>query len=121
MPYEFYKIAHLIGIVLLFTGLVSLLTMKALNIELTPKAKKFAFITHGIGLLFLLVSGFGLMARLQMVREMPNWIYVKLGIWFYFGGIIALIKRKGHFGFKLFWPLLLVFAFAAYLGVTKPF
>ena len=64
MPYEFYKILHLTGLVLLFSGLVSLLTLKAIGAEVNGAAKKFSFIAHGIGLFLILLSGFGLLARL---------------------------------------------------------
>ena len=70
--YEFYKVLHLTGLVLLFSGLVTLLTMKVVNAELGGSAKKFAFITHGVGLFLILLSGFGLLARLNLVRELPK-------------------------------------------------
>ncbi len=118
--YEFYKVLHLTGLVLLFSGLVALLTVKVVKVEFGGSAKKFAFITHGIGLFFILLSGFGLLARLNLVRDLPNWIYVKLAIWLYFGLTIALIKRKGELGWILYIPMLVIFLAAAYLGVNKP-
>ena len=120
MSYEFYKILHLTGLVLLFSGLVSLLTLKVVGAEVNGPAKKFAFITHGIGLFFILLSGFGLLARLNLVRDLPNWIYVKLAIWLYFGLTIALIKRKGQLGWMLYIPMLVIFIAAAYVAINKP-
>lgn len=119
MSYEFYKILHLIGLVLLFSGLVSLLTLRVVGAEVNGPAKKFAFLTHGIGLFLILLSGFGLLARLGLVRELPGWIYVKLVIWLYFGLTIALIKRKGQLGWIMYLPMLVIFILAAYLGVNK--
>ena len=121
MSYEFYKILHLIGIVLLFSGLISLLTLKVTSVAVEGSAKKFAFITHGVGLFLLLLSGFGLLARLGLAQQMPHWVYVKLLIWLVFGGVIALIKRKPTLGWSMYIPLLTIFMIAAYVAVTKPF
>lgn len=121
MSYEFYKILHLTGLILLFSGLVSLLTLKATGAAVEGPAKKFSFIAHGIGLFLVLLSGFGLLARLGIVRDMPNWIYAKIVIWLYFGASIALIKRRGQLGWVLYIPMLIIFIIAAYLAVTKPF
>lgn len=121
MSYEFYKLLHVLGIVLLFSGLICLLTLKVAGAAVEGGAKKFAFLTHGIGLFLLLLSGFGLLARLGMAREMPNWVYVKLLIWLVFGGVIALIKRKPKIGWSLYIPLLVIYLIAAYVAINKPF
>lgn len=120
MSYEFYKVLHLTGLILLFSGLISLLTLKVAGAPVEGSARKFSFLTHGIGLFFVLLSGFGLLARLGMVNGLPNWIYAKLAIWLYFGVTIALIKRKGQIGWILYIPMLIIFIAAAYLAITKP-
>ena len=121
MPYEFYKILHMTGIVLLFSGLICLLTLKVTGVTVDGSAKKFAFITHGVGLFLLLLSGFGLLARLGLAQQMPNWVYIKILIWLVFGGILVLIKRKPKLGWSMYIPLLTIFIIAAYVAVTKPF
>lgn len=121
MSYEFYKLLHLVGIVLLFSGLVSLLTMKLAGIPIEGALKKFAYITHGVGLVLILVSGFGLLARLQLVAEIPKWVYIKLCVWLFMGGVATLIKRQGHLAWKLYTIIICVFIVAAYVGITKPF
>ena len=78
ISYEVYKIIHLLGLVLLFSGLVGLLTVKMSGGKLEGSTKSLVFISHGVGLLFLLVGGFGLLARLQLAQNMPNWVYIKL-------------------------------------------
>lgn len=121
MPYEIYKILHLTGIFLLVSGLIGTLTLAWSGHGVTGKVKTFAFITHGIGILFLLVSGFGLMARLQIAHtNWPTWIYVKLAIWGVMAVVISLLKRKGQLGWPLYFLLLAIFMTAAYLGVYKP-
>jgi len=121
MPYEIYKILHLTGIFLLVSGLIGLLTLVWSGHGLSGKVKTFAFITHGVGLLFILVSGFGLLARLGLAQQgLPPWIHVKLFIWIVFGGLIALLKRKGQMGWPLYFLMLAIFVTAAYYGVYKP-
>ena len=121
MSYEFYKILHLTGLILLFSGLASLLTLKITNVAIEGSVKKFTYMAHGIGLFFILLSGFGLLARLNLVTGLPNWAYIKLAIWLYFGLFVVLIKKRGHMGWILFAPMLAVFIIAAYTAIIKPF
>ncbi len=120
MSYEFYKVAHFLGIFLLAAGLLAYAFLKW-N-DSTPKAsvRKFSAIFHGVGLTFILVSGFGLLARLNMVRDLPGWVYVKLAIWLALGGAIALAKRysKGTVSVAVILTLLVA---AAWTAVNKPF
>jgi uncharacterized membrane protein SirB2 len=121
VSYEIYKLLHVVGIVLLFSGLVALLTMKITNVNPEGASRRFAFLTHGLGLFLLLLSGFGLLARLEMARNMPNWAYVKIAIWLIFGGMIALIKRRPKLGWTMYIPMLVIYMAAAYLAINKPF
>ena len=121
MSYEFYKIVHLTGIVLLFCGLVGLLTLKMAGAEITGKVKKLVFISHGIGAFLVLLGGFGLLARLQLAQNIPNWAYAKMAIWLLAAGAIALVKRKGQHGWPIFAGLIFLFVTAAWLAILKPF
>ncbi len=121
MPYEFYKFLHLTGIFLLISGLIAGLTLTWSGHPLAGKIKTFSFATHGLGLVLILVSGFGLLARLNLAAQMPVWAYVKLAIWGLFAIAISIVKRKGQIGFPLYIVLLSVFLFAAYTAVYKPF
>lgn len=121
ISYEVYKMVHLTGLIMLFSGLTSLLTLKVVGAPIEGTTKKFAFISHGVGLFLVLLGGFGLLARLGITNGLPNWIYAKLAIWLYFGAAIALIKRRGQLGWKLYLPLLLIFIAAAYIAIYKPF
>jgi hypothetical protein len=58
MDYNFYKIAHLIGISLLAIGVGGMLAGG-------EKRKTFVMV-QGIGLLVMLVTGFGLLAKLAV-------------------------------------------------------
>lgn len=121
MSYEFYKIMHLTGVLLVFSGLVGLLTVRMAGVAVEGKVKSLVFISHGVGLLLALVGGFGLMARLGMAQSMPTWIYGKLVIWLALGAGIAFVKRKGQMGWPVFIALIAIFIAAGYLAVVKPF
>ncbi len=118
--YEIYKIMHLTGLFLLITGLSSTLVLSWAGVLTQKHLKKFSFITHGVGLLFILVSGFGLLARLGLAREsMPLWIYGKLTIWGLFAIAISVLKRKGTIGWPLYFVLIGLFITASYLAIYK--
>ena len=121
MSYEVYKIIHLVAIVLLFSGLVGLLTIQMSGGVLAGKARSMVFLSHGIGLMLLLISGFGLLARLGLTSGLPGWIYAKLIIWFILGAAISVVKRKGIIGWPIFISLIAIFTIAAVVAITKPF
>ena len=121
MSYEIYKIIHLVAIVLLFSGLVGLLTIQMSGGIVAGKVKSMVFISHGVGLLVLLISGFGLIARLGLINGLPGWIYAKLALWLVLGAAISLVKRKGGIGWPIFVSLIAVFTIAAVLAILKPF
>lgn len=84
ISYEIYKILHILSILLVF-------------ISLTAYAfshRKVFGLFHGVGLVLILVSGFGLLARLGLVKGFPQWIWVKLGVWVLIGATYSIAKRK---------------------------
>ncbi len=121
ISYPVYKVVHLFGIFLIFVSLggVTLHSMNGGSRE-HPMRKK-AAMTHGVGLLIALVGGFGLLARLGVLSPFPLWAALKLVIWLFMGGAIALAYRaKGGIGKMLWWLFPLLGASAAYLAIFKP-
>jgi hypothetical protein len=122
MPYEVYKVIHLVGI---FMIMISLGGVTAYALNGGDKAgnafRKGLGITHGIGLVLVLVAGFGLLARLQMSWPWPGWVYGKVVIWLIFGVLSAVAYRLGTKGKGLWYLMILLGALAAYLAVVKPF
>jgi hypothetical protein len=120
MSYGFYKVLHLISVF----GIVMSVGALTLHV-MSGGEKKFAqrrwiMMTHGLGMFFAFVAGFGLMARLGLMSTWPLWIWGKLIIWLVFGGIVALIPRWPK-GAKWVWFLILILAGgAAYLANFKP-
>lgn len=121
MSYQFYKIMHLLGLMLLFFGFGGLLVSAYARVELKKAARIMGFVTHGVGLLFILVSGFGMAARLGMMTGLPGWVKAKIVIWALLGIAISVVKRKGYIG----WPVAILLwglgTTAAMFAVTKPF
>ncbi len=113
MDPQFYKVLHLIGVMFLFIGLGALFL-----IGKNGDGRKPAVIFHGIGLLFLLVSGFGLLAKASLKVE--GGVMVKLVIWLVMGAMIVVAKKgllKGYVG----WLVIVVLGgIAAYLGGQLP-
>ena len=82
-----YKIIHLAGVIILFGAL------GAGVYTASSKDNKLAGILHGIALVLILVSGFGLVARIWG-NEFTWWILAKMVIWLLLGGSYALAKKR---------------------------
>ncbi|MBV2169362.1 MAG: hypothetical protein KUL82_11715 [Bdellovibrio sp.] len=121
MSYEFYKVLHLLGLMLLFFGFGGLLVAAYSKAELKKAARIMGFITHGLGLLFILVSGFGMAARLGLAAGLPGWVHAKIAIWVLLGVGISLVKRKGYIGWPVAVLLLGLGTSAAFIAINKPF
>lgn len=112
MSYQFYKILH-------FVGLAAVLTALSIRIGGGERMKKATGIVHGVGMLIMLVGGFGLLARLGL-HSFPGWVWAKLALWVILGGSLALISRqKSPAGTWI--GLIVITAIGAYLASYKPF
>ena len=105
-----YKVMHLAGVMMLFLGLGGAIIRSA---NKANRGRIIAGITSGTGLLLILISGFGMMVG------WPFWIILKIVIWVAIGASIALINRKPRLGLILWISLIILGAFAAYLGVYQ--
>jgi len=110
MDYTTYKIIHLTGIAALAIGVGGMMAGE-------NHRKTFA-ILQGVALLVMLVSGFGLLARLNL--GFPHFAMVKTGLWVVIGTMPVILRR-------LRVPLLGGIAISltlvgimAWLGVVKP-
>jgi len=118
-----YKLVHVLGLLLVFMAMGGL-SMHAINAGTrdTNRGRRLAGATYSIGLLLLLLGGFGwLGATGAMSAGMPAWVWVKLLIWLAIGALLALPGRRPELG-RVVWivaPLLGVLA--GWLGGTKPF
>jgi len=123
MSYEFYKILHFLGIMLLFTSLGGLVLQSWLSKPdgPLPGAKKMLAISHGVALLIIFVAGFGLMAKKGLMSGgWPLWIFVKLGVWLVLGAALGFIRRKPDLAKLWFFLVPILGAIAAAFAVTQP-
>lgn len=120
--YEFYKVVHLTGIflILMAYGALILNSMLGRGKKEVPNRAIFSAF-HGAGMIFALVGGFGLMAKLNMMTGWPGWVYVKLVIWVFMGGAIAIIFRKPKLAKPMLFVILLTAVLAAFIANYKPF
>jgi hypothetical protein len=93
--YELYKWLHILGILMVFIAFGGAI-FKEPQTATSGKdpARKTLSILHGVGLLLVLVAGFGMLARLGLVTETPHWVWAKLAIWLALGAWIALALRR---------------------------
>lgn len=120
MSHNVYKVLHLLGVVTAFMSIGAVAIRAFLE---TPggrdRAHKIAGLTHAVAFLLLLVSGFGMLAKLKV--GFPAWVIAKLAIWVALGGIIALPRRQPQLAWAWWLLSMLLGGLAAYFGVMKPF
>lgn len=118
MSYEFYKILHVIGVLMVFAAVGANLVIASLK-DASSTFKQEIGITHGIGLLLAIIAGFGIIAKLGLAFK--GWVLVKMLIWLFFGGITAIAGRKPGLVKPLWFATILIGILAAYLAIYKPF
>ncbi|MEE2776532.1 MAG: hypothetical protein VYE73_07180 [Acidobacteriota bacterium] len=108
-------VLHLLGVFLLFSGLGAL----ALGGD---ESRKLGGMTHGIGLLLILVTGLVAMMGLGTDHSagLPGWIYAKLAIWLLMGAAIVALRRAPGMRVPLFFALPLLGSLAAWLAFYRP-
>ncbi len=104
---------------MLFLSIGGLIAINIAKIEPKSPLSKLAGLTNGFALILTLISGFGLLAILKLKFQL--WIVLKLLIWLSFGGMISILKRKENSGQKLWWLVIFLGAFAAFIALEKPF
>lgn len=95
MSYTFYSSLHLISLLslaLILGALWGLYTHPNYN----PKIRSLLLSLHGGLMFFILLAGFGLMAKIKVEFPWPLWIYIKLLVWFVLGAFPFLLKKTGQ-------------------------
>lgn len=121
MSYGFYKVLHLVSLMAVYLALGAMIFHMLSGGSRKFPHKKFLMMTHGVALFFILLAGFGLLARLQIAQmPWPLWVWLKLGIWLTLGGITTIIYRKPKLAATLWIVTLVLGGLGAYLANFKP-
>jgi uncharacterized membrane protein YqgA involved in biofilm formation len=121
--YALYKVVHVLGIALLVSALGAV-ALHALNggLRRDNRARALVAAMHGVGLLLVLVGGFGMLARLGLPHGamFPGWLLVKLAVWLLLGAAVALPYRRPTLARAMLVLVPLLAALAAYMAIYKP-
>jgi hypothetical protein len=109
-----------LGILLVFVSLGGV-SLYALNggAKADNKARRWVGAMHGVGLLLILVGGFGMLARLGV--GFPGWVWAKLVVFLLLAGALTLPYRKPELALPVFLALPFIGALAGFLAIFKPF
>ncbi len=121
MPaYALYKAFHIFGVLLVFISLGAALGLARVGAGGQPHARRVLAITHGVGILVVLVAGMGLVARLGIPWPFAGWLWGKIAIWIVLGGLLTLALRRVGWSRLLWWATPLLGLVAAWLAIAKP-
>ena len=120
IPFLVYKTFHLVGVMLTIVALGGM-AIHAANGGTRDQAltRRLTTATHGLGLLLVLVAGFGMLARLGGSVG-SGWVLIKLVIWLVLGAAAVVPYRRPQFARALFLIVPLLAALAAIVAITKP-
>jgi len=115
MPYTTYGLLHLAGV---FGVLLALGAAAALGSQADADTRKRNGILHGVGMLFILVAGFGMLAKGEL--GFPGWAVAKLVIFLVIGAL-PMIMRKRNAPWPMTLLALALVILAAWLAHVRPF
>ena len=118
LSYQVYKIIHFLGLFMVVAALGGQILHAMNGGTKDHPSKKWLGINSGVGLLVLLVGGFGMLARLGSGVEF--WVMVKLGLWVILGFIGAVAIRKPQQS-KGIWVMTIgILCLAVGMAIYKP-
>jgi len=123
IPYETYKVLHILGVLLAFATLGGLaLTVANGATKSTSSVRRLIGISHGVATFIILLGGFGALARLGVMHgNLPGWILVKIACWAVLAVLVAIPYRKPDLARNIFWCLPVLGGVAVVMAIYKPF
>lgn len=116
----YYKILHIAGVVWAFAA-IGAVAIHAKNggDKASNTSRGLVGASHGIALLLIVVSGFGMIAKYGY--GFPGWVVAKIGLWLVIGGLLV-VPYKAPQSAKAVWMLIPILgAIATWLALAKPF
>jgi hypothetical protein len=123
ISHDLYWYAHMLGIALLIlsVGGVALHAMSG-GTKASSGGRAIAAASHGLGSLLILVAGFGMLARLELMSGgLPGWVWAKLVVWTALGLLFIVPYRKPELSKFVWFGAALLMLTAAVLAHSKPF
>lgn len=119
MSYEFYKVLHVLGLSLVVLSLGGVIH-HVINggTKQSDAFRKGTMITHGVGLLLLVVAGFGMLAKLGIYAP-PMWVVGKIAIWLALGAFVAIAYKKVDLARKFWFAVPALVLVATFLAIYK--
>jgi hypothetical protein len=127
IPYPFYKLVHIIGIVLAMSALggAALVAIVGGPTEGRASPRRMLAALHGLGAFLILLGGFGMLARLGIVQgglgSFPGWLLVKIAVWAIVAAALFVPRRRPELARAVLYSLPLLGGLAAYMAIYKPF
>ncbi|MEX2283866.1 MAG: hypothetical protein WEE89_15380 [Gemmatimonadota bacterium] len=123
MPYQAYKLIHFLGI---FSLLIAIALSAAHVLRGGTRAdnpnRRLLGIVHGLASFLILLGGFGMLARLNIVQGgLPAWVWAKLVIWVLAGASLGLVYRGAGLAKAVLVGVPMLALIAAYFALYKPF
>lgn len=123
MSYEAYKVIHLLSVLMLF-AVMGGAAVHAINggTRASNSARRLMAGLHGLAMLLILVTGFGLLTRLDLIAGgIPIWVWGLVALWLVAGVLLSLLARRPALARPLLWVGLPLIALgSAWLAVYKP-
>lgn len=121
IPHLVYKNIHLVGIFMVIMALGGVLLHRITGGSQHHTWRKPVAITHGVGMLLILIGGFGMLAHLGTFWPLPGWVIVKITIWIILGALVTVVFRNPTLAKPLWWITIFLGGLAAYMASNKPF
>lgn len=123
MPYAVYKLVHFLGIFVLLTAMAAtcMHVMRGGTRANNPHRRVLG-IAHGVAAFLILLGGFGMLARLEIVQAgLPGWIVAKLVLWLLASAAIMVPYRRASAAGALMVALPVLAVVAGAIALYKPF